>query len=761
MIKEKYNRKKFLIDILYIAIILSLMSLIANIIELDLNFSSQVLRVIVFSLTAKLFIIYPITLLLSLVLASWGVFFIVKFRPFVFIAIQEKVMILYFNIVANLNGSQPIIEENKLFLYLIILGLISFFTAIIVYRIKNISFLIPVYLIIFLTYWYSFIDESYLFTGIFLFLFLILFGLKKYSINISSSKKTFNSWAATSIIYSLIIVIIAFFIPKPNDLLSWPSLQQKIYDIFPIVEDLRYYKDYDRKSSDANYFNFSTSGFSEGDSKLGGPLIQSQRKVMTVESDTPMYLRGKVKHIYTGKSWENMSYSTLEQNLNQDLSFLSDNEKDSFYRKKSATIKFDSFSSRTIFAPYKAEKISSDRNFTLLVNNDDIITTLDGTYSKESYKVDYLKPLPYEALVSNGRDKDLNELIDLDLLLQLPQYDDSSYTSSPQIPISGRTIELTSSIVENISNDYEKAIAIQNYLRDNYKYELDVPQLAKDKEFVDHFLFDQKEGYCTYYASAMVVMLRLEGIPARYVEGYIVDEKIEANKYQVRQKHAHAWVEAFIEPVGWTNFEPTAAYNTPRPFPEEEDEESKTAEDLPIADTRPDLPLEVPETSEEDIDISMDISQANSIVKTIIVLILLILLFLTLIRIFTRNLKYKKKIEFFKPLSNNEKVIYLYKDIVAFLEILGFSQLTGQTHFDYASKISYTSKDIRIQEIETITSLFVKIKYGGIEAKDEDVLKMIRYREELNEKIKNQLGKFNYFYRKYINVYFKKKNEIP
>lgn len=55
-------------------------------------------------------------------------------------------------------------------------------------------------------------------------------------------------------------------------------------------------------------------------------------------------------------------------------------------------------------------------------------------------------------------------------------------------------------------------------------------------------------------------MLRLQGIPSRYVEGYVARDLVEENKYVVKQKHGHAWVEAFIEPVGWVRFEPTPAY---------------------------------------------------------------------------------------------------------------------------------------------------------------------------------------------------------
>ena len=58
----------------------------------------------------------------------------------------------------------------------------------------------------------------------------------------------------------------------------------------------------------------------------------------------------------------------------------------------------------------------------------------------------------------------------------------------------------------------------------------------------------------------MAIMLRLEDIPSRYVEGYLARNQVDKNRYEVRQRNAHAWVEAFIEPIGWVTFEPTPAY---------------------------------------------------------------------------------------------------------------------------------------------------------------------------------------------------------
>jgi transglutaminase-like putative cysteine protease len=77
---------------------------------------------------------------------------------------------------------------------------------------------------------------------------------------------------------------------------------------------------------------------------------------------------------------------------------------------------------------------------------------------------------------------------------------------------------------------------------------------------VDYFLFESREGYCTYYASAMVVLLRLNGIPARIAAGFAQgDYDPTLGAYRVSESDAHSWVEAYFPPYGWVEFEPTAS----------------------------------------------------------------------------------------------------------------------------------------------------------------------------------------------------------
>ena len=87
--------------------------------------------------------------------------------------------------------------------------------------------------------------------------------------------------------------------------------------------------------------------------------------------------------------------------------------------------------------------------------------------------------------------------------------------------------------------------------------ELIVPDVPPDsQDFVTYFLYVGKEGYCTYYASAMTVMCRMAGLPARYVEGFEAQPAADGFAY-VTGKDAHAWTEVYFKGFGWVPFDPT------------------------------------------------------------------------------------------------------------------------------------------------------------------------------------------------------------
>ena len=154
----------------------------------------------------------------------------------------------------------------------------------------------------------------------------------------------------------------------------------------------------------------------------------------------------------------------------------------------------------------------------------------------------------------------------------------ASYTALPD-SITQRTRDLADEIAAPHDNAYDQAIAIQNYLRTHIEYNDQIEAPPDGAEPVDYVLFEEPEGYCNYYSSAMVVMLRHLGIPSRPASGFAAGEFIEdAGLYRVRSNDAHTWVEAWFPQYGWIQFEPTAAIAVP--VREEGGSSSASAPDL-------------------------------------------------------------------------------------------------------------------------------------------------------------------------------------
>ncbi len=120
-----------------------------------------------------------------------------------------------------------------------------------------------------------------------------------------------------------------------------------------------------------------------------------------------------------------------------------------------------------------------------------------------------------------------------------------------------RVRQLARDLTAAYDNPYDKAKAIERYLR-SIPYNEEIPMPPRDRDAVEWFLFELQQGYCDYYASAMAVMLRAGGVPARVASGYARGEyDEEAHAWTVRESDAHTWPEVYFPGYGWIPFEPT------------------------------------------------------------------------------------------------------------------------------------------------------------------------------------------------------------
>jgi transglutaminase-like putative cysteine protease len=150
-------------------------------------------------------------------------------------------------------------------------------------------------------------------------------------------------------------------------------------------------------------------------------------------------------------------------------------------------------------------------------------------------------------------------------LQNIPPAITTRYTQLPQ-DLPARIHELAAEVAAEAPTPYDQARAIERFLR-QYNYSLDVQLPPAGVDPVDYFLFELQEGYCDYYASAMVVMARSVGLPARIATGFLAQPAEEDGIQTVRQIDAHSWAEVYFAAYGWVEFEPTAQFVTPHDPP--------------------------------------------------------------------------------------------------------------------------------------------------------------------------------------------------
>jgi transglutaminase-like putative cysteine protease len=152
-----------------------------------------------------------------------------------------------------------------------------------------------------------------------------------------------------------------------------------------------------------------------------------------------------------------------------------------------------------------------------------------------------------------------------------------------------RVIEEAHQVTSGATSAYDKAVALESWLRDTYTYSTHVDPVPPGVDWVDYFLNESRQGYCDYFATAMVVMLRSEGVPARVASGFAPgDYDPGTGVATVRENHAHSWVEAYFPRYGWITFEPSAI----RAIPPRAEEATAQPESVPPA------PVAGPDTSQ-------------------------------------------------------------------------------------------------------------------------------------------------------------------
>jgi transglutaminase-like putative cysteine protease len=238
---------------------------------------------------------------------------------------------------------------------------------------------------------------------------------------------------------------------------------------------------------------------------------------------------------------------------------------------------------------------------------------LDGPPTRHAEVSSHGQPQPSDTLVEGDEytvesaviDPDADELRAAGTDYPDHVIGDHDYLQTPE-DTSSEFEEYTANVTADAETNYDKAVAIEQHLRSSKGYSLDVNQPSGN--VAEEFVFEMDEGYCVYFATSMVQMLRTEDVPARYATGYTTGQQIDDGEYVVRGLDAHAWVEVYFPDHGWVAFEPTPGdaredeHNDRLEQAREDgrdDVDTEDSEDVPISDEEED---DDPEENESDDD---------------------------------------------------------------------------------------------------------------------------------------------------------------
>ncbi|NDI34997.1 transglutaminase-like domain-containing protein [Chengkuizengella sediminis] len=307
------------------------------------------------------------------------------------------------------------------------------------------------------------------------------------------------------------------------------------------------------------------SGYGLDDSTLGGQVQLNHDPVFVGETEKETYWRGETKSFYDGKGW-------LQVENAPQLA-------DGFHVETS--IPTEIIQQNVLIQNHNLGNIVFSGG---TIHQFDGLVTSDGTfYAEDSLMID---PSTQRYNIQNLND----EVLYYQMKVELPDYESQRIQNTNlkveqtqlsheerlrylQLPktLPPRVKNLSEEITSELTHPYTKTLAIEKYLKENYEYNLEKTVIpAANEDFVDHFLFEQKLGYCDHFSTSMVVMLRSIGIPARWVKGFAPGELQNTNvqlngglkEYIVRNSDAHSWAEAYIEGIGWIPFEPTPDFTS-------------------------------------------------------------------------------------------------------------------------------------------------------------------------------------------------------
>ena len=349
------------------------------------------------------------------------------------------------------------------------------------------------------------------------------------------------------VMFSVLVMVVAWVLPASAPGPSWLSALEPLQGPWTQVEDqfTRMFAALRAVARPAPVTYYGTTLI------MGGPVRLGNRPVMDIEAIAGRYWRATVYDKYTGIGWINTHNDALNLPAN-----------DPRLNASLGALRVDVTQTYKIFLP--------DQNILYAESQPVLFDVPTEIRYGQPPLSDASAPMLDVSITRARRplrDGDTYSVVSAISLADEDSLRQASIEYSPwitatylQLPenLPERVRALATTLTAKYTNPYDKAVVIEQYLRAKIKYNDNVDAPPQGRDGVDYTLFERPEGYCNYYASAMAVLARSIGIPARVVSGYSLGD-YSNGAFHVVEANAHSWAEVYFPGYGWIEFEPTSS----------------------------------------------------------------------------------------------------------------------------------------------------------------------------------------------------------
>ncbi len=435
---------------------------------------------------------------------------------------------------------------------------------------------------------------------------------------------------------------------------------------------------------------------------MGGPIRLSQKPMFQVQSEAGRYWRAMVYDTYTGAGFANTRTESLPVSAGDTRFGAGD-----WLRKEiTQTIQPVAPNLDILFAAAQPVRfdIPIQAQYARYDAPTDAVLDLASARPRRVLRAG----IPY-AVLSAISVADVESL--RESTRTYPTWVAANYLGLPAT-LPQRVRDKAREITAPYDTPYDQATALETYLRDHIKYSETVAPPPRDRDAVDYLLFERSEGYCNYYASAMVVLARASNIPARLASGFARGEYRDG-VYHVVEANSHAWPELYFVGYGWIEFEPTVAQP---PIDRPRRDSPAGAEENPL-DREFNRADRLGRSLEEELDPGngefdpFGFSQYDPVSAVLAGLGLLALVSAGALG--WKQLRYQSRLARLAPAAR------AYAELVAWVEQIGVAEPQHATPFEIARTIAGTLPRAA-GAVERIAALYVRERFGAyrLEARD-------------------------------------------